>query len=96
LAFCAQVAATPNFMCPEVLANMPHGYKSDIWSLGKQCGWMILKLWFTVVDAEFVVGSGCCMFEIVAHQPAFKASVCLLLKLYCPINHAKAGFFFES
>jgi len=68
-------------MCPEVLANMPHGYKSDIWSLGKQCDCMMVKLWSTVVYAElrFVVCSGCCMFEIVAHQPPFKAPVCLLL-----------------
>lgn len=77
---------TPSYMCPELLADIPYGSKSDIWSLGGLILLFLLRTLNVIVDLIIILAlltyfyneisfSGCCIYEMAAHKPAFKAFV---------------------
>jgi serine/threonine protein kinase len=69
-------------MCPELLADIPYGTKSDIWSLGLSHFSVISHVSPTKKCAcdltpNFSFRAGCCIYEMTALKTAFKAFVSL-------------------
>ena len=85
LLICVQVVGTPSYMCPELLADIPYGSKSDIWSLGKLLSVLTCMQKLHVLDCSFSYSQlpvllkiclpGCCIYEMTSLRPAFKAFV---------------------
>lgn len=62
-------------MCPELLADIPYGSKSDIWSLGKNSVFGIPLFLAAFCNVLNIFYPGCCIYEMTSHRPAFKAFV---------------------
>ncbi|THF96783.1 hypothetical protein TEA_020933 [Camellia sinensis var. sinensis] len=78
----SSVVETPSYMCPELLADIPYGSKSAIWSLGKLqiifelFSSSVLNVSISLPIIYYIPNlcySGCCIFEMAAHKATFKA-----------------------
>jgi serine/threonine protein kinase len=74
---------TPSYMCPELLADIPYGSKSDIWSLGQylcyddlfSIKYLLVLVYSVCIYDIWNCYPGCCIYEMAGQKPAFKAFV---------------------